>query len=226
MENLKVTPRPVNVAESEFTIHGTNPLLCQKLPRNRLVEDLDKWPTTLKKITDELAWQYFKANLYLDENNYVSFPAVAVKKAGEEGGRFINGLAMNKIKGLFYINGNPPHGYVNICTPDGKPLEVPLQLFLVHGRLFGQTVGDVVEIVGHRLVLGDRKDLVSAILEELAASFAGLFAQPVEADDPDGQHRDHDQGEHNTERLSLDAALQSRTRVCHGLFLSYRVILL
>ena len=125
MENLKVTPRPVNVAESEFTIHGTNPLLCQKLPRNRLVEDLDKWPTTLKKITDELAWQYFKANLYLDENNYVSFPAVAVKKAGEEGGRFINGLAMNKIKGLFYINGNPPHGYVNICTPDGKPLEVP-----------------------------------------------------------------------------------------------------
>lgn len=135
MAKTLVVPK-LDKEKQVLTIYGSKPLLCQRLPRERTPDGLPKWPTTLDKLEDEIAWEYYLRCLYLDDDNIISFPAVAIKKSCVEAARVIPGQSMTKLRGLFYINGNAPYGYVPILDLEGNPLGQPPEFVADASRRF------------------------------------------------------------------------------------------
>ena len=76
---------------------------------------------------------------------------------------------------LFVYVAYPCVNLINTVVTIREPPKIALQLLLVQGRLFRESVGNVVKVVGHRLVLRDGEDFVMAVLEKTLASFGGLF---------------------------------------------------
>lgn len=107
------------------SIYGIRPLLCQRLAREKPTHTLPKWPTVMGKVEDKLAWEHFIHHLYVDKDDDIAFPAVAIKKASVDAGRVVPGKAMTQIKGLFYVNGSPPYGYTKIRSYAGNNIPVP-----------------------------------------------------------------------------------------------------
>lgn len=114
--NNQATPVTVMVQEFEkvtvpLSIVGTLPLLCQRNPYR---------PTGYKtpKFTDE---ELFENSLYIMSDGRYGFLANAVKSACVSAGRFIPGLAMTTIRGLFFVEAEED-GLIEIVHPNGAKL--------------------------------------------------------------------------------------------------------